>query len=98
AMLVDVVKVEAGTFHPTIVATGTVEPTQDVSLRAQVGGRIESLAPEFTPGGFVTRGTTLLRVEAADYEHLVAQRESDLRQALSDLAVEHGLQRAARGD
>lgn len=98
AMLVDVVAVEKGTYRPSISVTGTVEPSKDVTLRSQVSGRVESLAPEFTPGGFVAKGDTLLRIESADYQNLVAQRESDLRQALSDLAVEKGLQRAARGD
>jgi RND family efflux transporter MFP subunit len=98
AMLVDVVEVKRDTHRPTIVATGTVEAAKDIVLRPQVGGQILSLTPEFTPGGFVEQGDTLVRIEPADFRHALAQRESDLRQAQADLAVEEGRQGAARAD
>lgn len=98
AMLVEVLEVERGTHRPLIVGTGTVEPAQDIVLRPQVAGRILALGDEFTPGGFVDEGEVLVRIESADFRHEVAQRESDLRQALADLAVERGRQDAARAD
>ncbi len=98
AMLVEVVEVERRSYRPRIVAQGTVEPAQDVVLRPQVGGRITSLAEGFTPGGFVEKGELLVRIEAADYEHALAQRKSDLRQVLSELAIEKGRQDVAKAE
>ncbi len=98
AMLVDVVDVERGDWRPRIVATGTVEPSQDIVLRPQVGGRVTALAPAFTPGGFVEEGELLIQIEAADYRHALAQRKSELREALSELSVEKGRQDAAQAE
>ncbi|MFP4598903.1 MAG: efflux RND transporter periplasmic adaptor subunit [Persicimonas sp.] len=98
AMLVEVVDVERGDWRPRIVATGTVEPSQDIVLRPQVGGRVTELAPAFTPGGFVEEGELLIQIEAADYRHAVAQRKSELREALSELSVERGRQDAAQAE
>lgn len=96
AMLVEVTDAERGDYHPRIVAQGTVEPARDVVLRPQVDGRVTELDPAFTPGGFVEAGELLVRIEEADFEHILAQRKSDLRQALSDLAVEKGRTEAAK--
>lgn len=98
AMLVEVVRVERGSYQPRIVAQGTVEPEQDVVLSPQVGGRVIALAPAFTPGGFVEEGEVLLRIEPADFEHALAQRKSELRQALSDQTIEQGRQGAAQAE
>lgn len=98
AMLVDVVGVERGDHRPRIVATGTVEPAQEIVLRSQVAGRIVSLASGFAPGGHVAKDETLVKIESADFRHTLAQRQSDLKQALADLAVERGRQDTARAD
>ncbi|MGM0575707.1 MAG: efflux RND transporter periplasmic adaptor subunit [Myxococcota bacterium] len=98
AMLVDVVRVARGTHRPLIEATGTVEPAQDVVLRAQVEGRIVERAAEFTPGGFVEQGETLVTIEPDDFEHALARRRGDLAQARADLAVEEGRQHVARDE
>lgn len=52
AMLVEVTEVKRGTFQPVIVATGNVEPSQQITLSSQVGGEIVRISPSFTPGGF----------------------------------------------
>lgn len=98
AMLVEVVEVERGDWRPKIVATGTVQPARDIVLRPQVGGRITALADGFVPGGFVEEGEVLMRIEAADYRHALAQRKGDLREALAALAVEQGRSDAAQAE
>jgi len=95
AMVVDVVEVERGTFRPEIVATGTVMADKDIVLSPRVAGQVVGLAPELTPGGFVEEGDVLVRIDAADYRNVLAQRQSDLRQALSDLEIEMGRQQVA---
>ncbi len=97
-MLVEVVAAERGTFRPEIVAMGTVEPAEDIVLRPRVGGQIVERAPEFTPGGVVTAGQMLVRIDPADFENVLQQRRSDLSQAIADLKLEMGRQSVAQLD
>lgn len=96
AMLVEVTGVEHGNFHPIIRATGSVQPAQDVSLSARVGGRVTAHAPEFVPGGFVEQGEVLVRIDSADYRNALEQQRGALAQAEADLTIELGQQAIAR--
>jgi RND family efflux transporter MFP subunit len=98
AMLVEVIDVHRGNYFPVIIATGTIEPSQDVVLSPKVGGEVVRLAPVFTPGGNVRKGETLLQIESADYENTLLMRKSDLHQAEADLTLEMGRQHIARQD
>ncbi|MEK6480290.1 efflux RND transporter periplasmic adaptor subunit [Catalinimonas sp. 4WD22] len=96
AMLVEVTKVERGTFKPNIVATGTVQPSKDIMLSPRVSGEIVRHSPSFNPGGFVQKGEILLQIDPADYRNTLELRESDLQQAISDLNIEMGRQDVAQ--
>jgi RND family efflux transporter MFP subunit len=98
AMLVDVTGLERGTFRPYIVAMGTVRAEQEIVLSPRVSGEIVSISESFTPGGFVEEGEVLLRIDPADYEVNLLQRQSELRQAAADLELELGRQDLARKD
>ncbi len=98
AMLVDVIKVQRGSFQPEIVATGNVQPSKDIMLSPQVGGKITRITGAFTPGGFVKEGEVLLQIDPADYQNILKLRKSDLRQAKADLVIEQGRQDVARQD
>lgn len=98
AMLVEVVPVQRGTYRPTIVATGTVRPAQDIILSPRVSGEIIKRTSAFEPGGFVRKGQFLLQIDPADYKNTLALRKSDLSQALADLNIEKGRQVIAKRD
>lgn len=98
AMLVDVIRVQKNDYKPTIMAMGTVEPAQDITLSPRVGGEIIALAPAFTPGGYVNKGDVLLQIDPADYQNVLQRRKSELQQAISDLNVEMGRQNVAVKD
>ena len=98
AMLVKVTTAEHGAFQPDIVATGTVEPAQDIILSPRVNGQIIRLSDSFTPGGFVEKGEMLLQIDPADYQNTLQLRKSDLKQAMADLNIEMGRQDVARKD
>lgn len=98
AMLVDIINVQRGTFQPTIEATGTVQPSQDITLSPRVGGEIIRLSENFTPGGYVQMGEMLLQIDPSDYRNLLQQRRSELQQAESDLTIEMGRQNVAEQD
>lgn len=96
SMLVDVVRVERGNFTPTIKATGTVVPSQDIVLGSRVSGEVVGRSENFTPGGYVEKNEVLLQIDKADYQNELLQAKSELRQAKSDLQREMGLQQAAQ--
>jgi RND family efflux transporter MFP subunit len=98
AMLVQVTEARKGAFRPVVSAMGTVVPARDIVLRPRVGGRIVELSEAFTPGGLVDRDETVLWIDPADYEIVLQQRRSELRQAVSDLHIEMGRQEVARQD
>lgn len=98
AMLVDVVKVQRGTFQPTIKATGTVQPARQIILSPQVSGRVIDRSQEFVPGGIVQKGEVMLQVNPADYRNTLEQRKSELQQALANMNIERGQQDVAKQD
>lgn len=98
AMLVDIVKVEKGTYSPLFEATGNVQPAEDVMLSPRVSGEIVRRADQFTPGATVKKGEMLLQIDPADFQNTLQLRQSELMQAQSDLTIEEGRQDIARQD
>lgn len=98
AMLVNVAEAEAGDFSPLLIATGTVEPVEDVIISARVGGEVVRRSPQFVPGGYVKKGDVLLQIDPADYRNNLELRQSELLQAQTDLEVEMGRQEVAQQD
>jgi RND family efflux transporter MFP subunit len=98
AMLVEVERVETGTFRPEIQAMGSVRAAREVILRPRVGGEVEAIADAFVPGGEVQAGEVLLRIDDADYRVLLEQRESEYQQAVAQLEIENGRQEIALRD
>jgi RND family efflux transporter MFP subunit len=98
AILVDAIPVEHGTFEPTIVATGTVQPVEDVILSPLVPGQIIRRDPAFTPGGFVKKDQVLLQIDPSDYTNTLELRKSELLQSETTLTTEMGRQQIAEQD
>ena len=65
-----------------IEADGVVVPLREVTLAAEVGGRIFEKSPSCKSGQYVTKGTVLLRIDPRDYELDVARLERELQQAV----------------
>jgi RND family efflux transporter MFP subunit len=98
AMLVEVISPESGTFRPVISVMGVVLPEKEIVISPRVNGEIVSISASFTPGGFVDEGEVLLRIDPADYEVSLLQRQSELREATAELDMELGRQDLARKD
>ncbi|PWE18824.1 efflux RND transporter periplasmic adaptor subunit [Marinicauda salina] len=90
-----VTEAETSPVRLTVRTQGEVRPLTEISLTAQVSGRIQYVNPSFVDGGFFEAGETLIRLEDEDYqlavtraEALVAQRRQQLirEEAESDLA------------
>ncbi|GAB3646158.1 efflux RND transporter periplasmic adaptor subunit [Echinicola sediminis] len=98
AMLVEVIQVERGDFFPTIKATGTVQPVEDIFLSPLVSGQVINRSAAFTPGGFVKKGQVLLQIDPSDYRNVLELRKSELKQTEADLRMEMGRQEVAQQD
>ncbi|MFP4183855.1 MAG: efflux RND transporter periplasmic adaptor subunit [Halorhodospira sp.] len=98
AMPVTVEEVDVGNYRPRFEAMGTVRPSREIVLSPRVEGEVVDRASEFVPGGVVTAGERLLRLDPADYEHALEQRRGELEQAKSDLQIQRGEQQVAEGE
>lgn len=78
----------------TVHTQGEVRAATELDLVAQVGGRIVAVAQEFTEGGRIAAGETLLEIEDTDYRlalsearAVVAEADVRVQQALADADV-----------
>ncbi|MFM7107642.1 MAG: efflux RND transporter periplasmic adaptor subunit [Planctomycetaceae bacterium] len=65
----------------TIEADGVVVPLREVTLAAEVGGRVLRKSEACNEGRFVKAGTALFEIDPRDYEFDVARLERELAQA-----------------
>ncbi len=80
----------------SVHAMGTVVPARETVLNPQVSGEVISVSPGFLPGGVLTKGRPLLRIDPRDYELQVREKKTALIQARAALALERGQQDVAR--
>jgi RND family efflux transporter MFP subunit len=69
-----------------VVTQGEVRSRITIELVAQVGGRITAVSPEFTEGGTVLPGATLLSIEDTDYRLALSRAQAQV--AAAKVAVE----------
>ena len=69
-----------------IVTDGVVVPIREVTLAAEVGGKIIMKSPSCESGEYVKEGTLLLQIDPRDYELDVERLQRELKQA--SLAIE----------
>lgn len=96
AMPVNVIRPEQGTFRPVINVQGTVKPSRNIILRPRVQGKVIEKSTNFTPGGFVEKDETLVRLDSDDYQNTLTQRKSTLQEAIKNLKIEKGRQDIAQ--
>lgn len=72
-----------------VTTQGEVRPRTELDLVAQVSGRIVAVSPEFTEGGVIKPGETLLEIEDTDYR--LALHQAQARVAEARVVVEQSL-------
>ena len=84
--VVDVVpaKIESGPLR--IRGHGVVRPRAEITLAAQVSGRIVEVSPQFVSGGQFTKGDVLVQIDPRIYEANLKQAEANKRAAEASLA------------
>ncbi len=83
--------------YPTTIQTrGIIRPHNEVTLTAQVAGKIVRLFPGFEDGAFFAEGEVLLELDPADYEVAVIGAEAQLARAITLHAQEETRAKQAR--
>ncbi|MFN2268422.1 MAG: efflux RND transporter periplasmic adaptor subunit [Desulfonatronovibrio sp.] len=93
---VEVWSAETTSVRAAIQAMGTVVPAREITLRSRVSGTVQQIHPDFTSGGMLSEGETVLIIDPSDYRIEVSRQESELTRALADLRLEQGRQDVAR--
>lgn len=81
-----------------VYTQGEVQPRTDISLTAQVGGKVVRVADNFIDGGTIRKGDMLVQIEREDYRLAVTQAEARVAQALQALRLEEAEAELARQD
>jgi RND family efflux transporter MFP subunit len=93
---VEILEAAPESLPARVLARGVVEPSQRVSLSAEVAGRIIEVSPQMRPGGRVKEGQVLARIDPRNYRLLIEAEQSRVRAAEAEAALERGRQAVAR--
>jgi multidrug resistance efflux pump len=66
---------------------GSVRPTREISLVAEVAGKVVWTSPAMKTGGYFQVGQALVRIDPADYENAVAMAEAEVAQRRYELLL-----------
>ncbi len=83
--LVLTIPLEAGSGPLEVMGSGTVQPREEVTIAAEIPGRLVYVNPAFREGGTIARGAVLFRIDPADYRNRVRTAQADV--AAQDVAV-----------
>lgn len=89
AALVETSPVEQQAEGLDIDVDGLVVPYREITLAAEVAGRVVKKTPVCQAGNYVTKGTLLLEIDPRDYQFEVRRLEKQLDQANANLEEIH---------
>lgn len=76
--LVQVAPVEIRSGNLMVSGSGTVRAREEVTLAAEVAGKLVYVNPRLREGQTVARGATLFRIDTADYRNAVQTAKADV--------------------
>ncbi|MDT8419402.1 MAG: efflux RND transporter periplasmic adaptor subunit [Desulfuromonadales bacterium] len=94
-LLVDVIRVTSAPHLVTVQATGTVQPSMEISLVPEVSGKVVWLSPKLVSGGFLSEGEKILVIDRRDYQLALNQAQAELARAEVSLQTEQQQARLA---
>lgn len=94
--LVRIMEVNIENRRAEIHSTGTVQPSRQISIIAQVGGMVNKLSSQCVAGGFIKKGDLLFAINDADYRLNEEQALAVVAKAEADLATARGKAEVAR--
>lgn len=81
-----------------ISSYGTIEAAREITVIAQVGGKITRIGDNFHDGASVAQGELLVQIDPADYRIAVKTAEATLAQARATLSEQAALSEQAIAD
>lgn len=93
---VSVHTLKRSTEQVKIEVYGTVIPSRQVRIQPEVSGRVTEMNEKLIPGGYLSEGAMLVRIDSRDYEAQVAARKDQVVQAGLRLKQEQARQAIAR--
>lgn len=97
AMSVEVFELARSAYQVQLASFGTVAPSTQTVLIAQVGGQILEVSDNFADGGFFSKGDVLLVLDPRDFEVNVAINEASVADAQQSIEEEQArAEQAAR--
>ena len=97
-LLVRVVPAERSSRSVTVPSQGTVEPRTEITLVAEVPGKVVSASGSLEEGRFFRKGEVLLRIDPRDYELAVTAARGQVAQAEVRLVMEEAEAEVARSE
>ena len=85
APLVETIALTASSGTIPVIASGTVQPREEIQIAAQVSGRIVYVNPAFREGGLVSANSALLKIDDSDFVNQVRIARADV--AAQEVAV-----------
>jgi RND family efflux transporter MFP subunit len=85
AALVEVKRLESDSHHIAVDAMGTVQAARTVVLTPRVSGEITDVSREFLPGGRFRAGEQIAKIDPADYELAVQQRQTEIERRAAEI-------------
>jgi RND family efflux transporter MFP subunit len=93
---VDILTLQPQTTVLTLRSEGTVKPKRDITLVAEVSGRILKVTDDFADSATVRAGDVLLEIDPADYHTEVIRAQARVADAEQVLALEKGRARQSK--
>lgn len=95
-VVVDVMNAQPMAYRAKVSTQGTIAPSRQIKVMAEVSGRVIEVNDQFTRGGFFKSSDTLVKLDDRDYRFALANTEAQLANAERELALEKGQARQAK--
>ncbi len=95
---VNTTTVTLGTYPVKIEVMGQVSPAREAALKPRISGEVINVSDQFIPGSIISADDEILQIDEADYLLNIKVKKAALRQALSALKLEQGMQAIARDE
>jgi len=94
--IVDSVFVLPQPYQISVSSQGAIVPKRQISLVAEVSGRVVNISENFVSGGFFKADDVLLKLDERDYRYALLNAEAQTANAERELALEKGQARQAK--
>jgi len=96
ATFVEVLTAHLQDERSTIIAYGTIQAHQQITVQPEVSGLVIQHNPDLVKGGTIAQGEALLQIDPRDYQYSLNEEQAALAKAEFDLKVELGNQAVAQ--